>query len=739
MSSGPLTDLHRLRACQLFRALRGTELQQVIPLFFHELPEGSSPRKPGAMPSVRKGKIFQVDFKSLSPYSIKQLFVYFNSKAKQSGRAAPFDEALIKSIQKPGNRTTSSAGSPSLTAHRPDQRAMELGRSGLSALQAFRAVPVSSTKLGKRQRDADGRPDQDAGARKKTKAEAPTSGEKGAEAAVPAPASAAAPELVNSGDAQTQANVSKGNADNSAAAGVVAPPEPSKVTEGQQSKSNAPRPSNAAPADPEKKALEKSSIQKPDKEVSNAPDAIKASANDQPAKEPKRVENKPKVSSAAPTTKEAPKQEKQGVERVGDETLAPKKTADKPANKIEGKAAPQIAKMTKDKPSSPAKTAKTKVGASQPKQDAPKPAGASAPSKNSNPKTPKKTKPAADGGFTFDDKKWCQIVLNKLRGHASAEIFLYPVPRTVPKYYDIIKSPMDLKTIGDKLKTGKYGSKKIFLEDLRLIVKNCTLYNKPGTPVYAIGQEFAEYLKEFTSDSDPSVNLGPQKPGQSTTPGGKKRKRLTGGDHAWCTMAIDTLKTHALALPFFEPVSRAIKNYHRVVKRPMDFTTMTRKFERGNYDSKEACVKEIRLIFSNCKLFNAEGTTLHKDAKEMEKVLDQLLGNTSSRRRFTTYKMPQDDYIWCTDILYRVRIHDLAGPFTSPVDPALKEYFRVVKKPVDLLTMGRKLHEGTYTSKELFQKDMEQIFINCRLFNPEGLEIRDDGNKLEEYYRSISK
>ena len=197
---------------------------------------------------------------------------------------------------------------------------------------------------------------------------------------------------------------------------------------------------------------------------------------------------------------------------------------------------------------------------------------------------------------------------------------------------------MDLKTMAEKLESNKYKDKNQFLQDLDLIVKNCKTYNKPGSPIYKICLEFAEYIKEFTNPSEvgKDTGSGSNERGngekKATTPGGKKRKRLLGGDYAWCLMAIETLKMHALALPFYEPVSRSIPNYHKIIKRPMDFTTMTRKFERGNYDSKEACVKEIRQIFANCKLFNSEGTQLYKDAVAMERVLEQLLGNTSSRR-----------------------------------------------------------------------------------------------------------
>ena len=123
----------------------------------------------------------------------------------------------------------------------------------------------------------------------------------------------------------------------------------------------------------------------------------------------------------------------------------------------------------------------------------------------------------------------------------------------------------------------------------------------------------------------------------------------------------------------------------------------------------------------------------------MERVLEQLLGNTSSRRGVATYSMPQDEYIQCTNILYYLRMHDLAGPFTAPVDPGLKEYFKVVKKPIDLLSMGRKLHDGKYSSKKDFLKDVDQIFINCKLFNSPGSELYEDGIKLEQFYFDYMK
>ena len=43
----------------------------------------------------------------------------------------------------------------------------------------------------------------------------------------------------------------------------------------------------------------------------------------------------------------------------------------------------------------------------------------------------------------------------------------------------------------------------------------------------------------------------------------------------------------------------------------------------------------------------------------------------------------------------------------------------------------------TGDEKRAFQKDMEQIFVNCKLFNTPESELYEDGAKLEAYYREL--
>ena len=56
-------------------------------------------------------------------------------------------------------------------------------------------------------------------------------------------------------------------------------------------------------------------------------------------------------------------------------------------------------------------------------------------------------------------------------------------------YFDIIKKPMDLGTVKEKLDTRQYASHVEFVEDVRLIFMNCYRYNHPDTDVVAMAKK----------------------------------------------------------------------------------------------------------------------------------------------------------------------------------------------------------------------------------------------------------
>lgn len=69
-------------------------------------------------------------------------------------------------------------------------------------------------------------------------------------------------------------------------------------------------------------------------------------------------------------------------------------------------------------------------------------------------------------------------ILNKLKDHEDAWPFLEPVDEEIaPSYYRVVKNPMDLQQMEDKLNEGLYETFSQFKHDFQLIIANCKQYN----------------------------------------------------------------------------------------------------------------------------------------------------------------------------------------------------------------------------------------------------------------------
>jgi transcription initiation factor TFIID subunit 2 len=93
-------------------------------------------------------------------------------------------------------------------------------------------------------------------------------------------------------------------------------------------------------------------------------------------------------------------------------------------------------------------------------------------------------KKALSSGMEQADLSACRNMLRKLQSNKHATLFLQPVDPVrdkAPNYFDIIKNPMDLTTIGAKLQAGQYPNRAAFEGDFRLMINNCKQYNLDGT------------------------------------------------------------------------------------------------------------------------------------------------------------------------------------------------------------------------------------------------------------------
>ncbi|KAM6924373.1 bromodomain adjacent to zinc finger domain protein 2A [Xenentodon cancila] len=110
-------------------------------------------------------------------------------------------------------------------------------------------------------------------------------------------------------------------------------------------------------------------------------------------------------------------------------------------------------------------------------------------------------------------------------------------------------------------------------------------------------------------------------------------------------------------------------------------------------------------------------------------------GGSTKRRRMMTRNQP--DLTFCEIILMEMEAHADAWPFLEPVNPRLVPgYRRIIKNPMDFLTMRERLLQGMYCSCEEFAADAQLVFNNCELFNEDTSEVGMAGHSMRRFFES---
>jgi E1A/CREB-binding protein len=91
----------------------------------------------------------------------------------------------------------------------------------------------------------------------------------------------------------------------------------------------------------------------------------------------------------------------------------------------------------------------------------------------------------------------------------------------------------------------------------------------------------------------------------------------------------------------------------------------------------------------------------------------------------------------CGQVLTALQDHQHGWVFNSPVDPVelgLPDYFEVVKRPMDLGTIRKKLDNGVYTKLEDFKYHVNLVFDNAMMYNPEGSVVYNFAREMKEKF-----
>ncbi|XP_036110350.1 bromodomain adjacent to zinc finger domain protein 2B isoform X12 [Molossus molossus] len=132
-------------------------------------------------------------------------------------------------------------------------------------------------------------------------------------------------------------------------------------------------------------------------------------------------------------------------------------------------------------------------------------------------------------------------------------------------------------------------------------------------------------LKKRKMEENTSINLSKQESFASV----KKPKRDDSKDLALCSMILTEMETHEDAWPFLLPVNlKLVPGYKKVIKKPMDFSTIREKLSGGQYPNPESFALDVRLVFDNCETFNEDDSDIGRAGHSMRKYFEKKWTDT---------------------------------------------------------------------------------------------------------------
>lgn len=156
---------------------------------------------------------------------------------------------------------------------------------------------------------------------------------------------------------------------------------------------------------------------------------------------------------------------------------------------------------------------------------------------------------------------------------------------------------------------------------------------KPGFPkrgqkrksAYSLNFPEAEgRRRRVSSRGRESPSLVPRYSEEGLSP--SKRRRLSTRNHSdltFCEIILMEMESHDAAWPFLEPVNpRLVSGYRRIIKNPMDFSTMRERLLRGGYTSSEEFAADALLVFDNCQTFNEDDSEVGKAGHIMRQFFE---------------------------------------------------------------------------------------------------------------------
>ncbi|XP_027594270.1 bromodomain-containing protein 2 isoform X2 [Pipra filicauda] len=398
------------------------------------------------------------------------------------------------------------------------------------------------------------------------------------------------------------------------------------------------------------------------------------------------------------------------------------------------------------------------------------------PNPQANPPPPEVSNPKKPGRITNQLQYLHKVVMKALWKHQFAWPFRQPVDAVklgLPDYHKIIKQPMDMGTIKRRLENNYYWGAAECMQDFNTMFTNCYIYNKPTDDIVLMAQTLEKIFLQKVAQMPPEeqeivvpVAKNSHKKGAS-----RAAALLAGLTAAQQVPAVSSVSqptvyppttpeipTTIVNIPHPSVISAPIlKSLHpnapavlappaptqpvakkKGVKRKADTTTPTTTAiiatSTGGESSPSPSASGAPPDAPKPAKIPARRESGRPIKPPRKDLPDSQQHQTSKKGKLS------EQLKYCNGILKELlskKHAAYAWPFYKPVDASalgLHDYHEIIKHPMDLSTIKRKMENRDYHDAQEFAADVRLMFSNCYKYNPPDHDVVAMARKLQDVF-----
>ncbi|KAM6177622.1 protein polybromo-1 isoform 31-T31 [Erethizon dorsatum] len=292
------------------------------------------------------------------------------------------------------------------------------------------------------------------------------------------------------------------------------------------------------------------------------------------------------------------------------------------------------------------------------------------------------------------------VVATNPSGRLISELFQkLPSKVQYPDYYAIIKEPIDLKTIAQRIQNGSYKSIHAMAKDIDLLAKNAKTYNEPGSQVFKDANSIKKifYMKKAEIEHHEMAKSSLR----IRTASNLAAARLTGSSHSKGSLGEER-----------NPTSKYYRNKRAVQGGRLSAITMALQY--GSESEEDAALAAARYEEGESE---AESITSFMDVSN---PFYQLYDTVRSCRN------NQGQLI--------------AEPFFHlPSKKKYPDYYQQIKMPISLQQIRTKLKNQEYETLDHLECDLNLMFENAKRYNVPNSAIYKRVLKLQQVMQAKKK